>query len=228
MYETFNEQENSFILSNPYHFHELDTNELEGAYSSHEDDIFVEDVHCGLSTENDLFGYNFKKKSDPINDALAKENKEYSPCTFLDFEDSVNIHEEEEKASKDFNIISDFLCSETIENPDRVFFGDEVEQHVPYEQDEISYEGSHGDMSEHSMFSSPLFEKDILGKQISQLYNENNIPNDNVELDTIRDVYLKNPVHPMSKECNHANMVLKVLQMSYLIRFLIKLKQYFL
>ena len=111
----------------------------------------------------------------------------------------MSIHEEENACRKDQKITSDFLCSETIKNPDRVFYGDEVEQHVPYEQDEISYEGSHGDVPENSVFS-PVFEEEFLD-QIYQHYDD--MPKDDYENNENHNIcgaiYLEEK--PFSKPC---------------------------
>ena len=92
------------------------------------------------------------------------------------------MHEEEEKASKDFNITSDLLFNETIDNLDIVSCEDEDEKH-----EKMSDEGYHGNILEHSIFFSPLSEE-----QISQHYDENNkdiILNDNCEVHKMCSMY---------------------------------------
>lgn len=147
-YERFTEQENSFILSNPYYFHEEENNESKGAYISQKDDMFVEDEHCGPSIERDLFGYNLKEFSYPLYDELAERNEENSSYTLLDLEENVNIQEEEESTSE-----------------------------TTYEYEEVWDESSHKDVPEVSFLSS-LLEEDLLCNQIYQHYHEDNIPND--------------------------------------------------
>lgn len=120
-YEIFNEQESPALSTNPYYFHKMETNELEGSYNSQKDDMFAKDEYCSSSIERDMFRHNVKECYDPIYDGLAEENEEYNPFTFLDFEDNVSIHEEEDASRKDYKITSDLLCNEIIDTSEHPF-----------------------------------------------------------------------------------------------------------
>jgi flagellar assembly factor FliW len=156
-YEIFNEQENSFILSNPYNFRE-ETNEPEGSYTSQVNDMFEEDVHCGQCIESDIFGYNFEEFLNPIYDGPAKENEEYSPYTLLDLEEEstyeTTYEHSDEGSQEDMPEIDtvsnsllevDFLCNQDHQHhgeDNSTNFGDNI-IHDIHSQSEIFLSSSY-------------------------------------------------------------------------------------